>query len=147
MNRGQRIGVLVAGLAALAIAFFVLSPGDKDDTSSTTTPQASTPTMTATDATTPVSPPRPQFTVIRVRNGKPVGGERTIKVTSGDRARIEVRSTDTSDEVHLHGYDLKRDLTAGGRVRLSFKADAEGIFELELEGSGTQIARIEVQPR
>jgi len=147
MNRGQRIGLLVAALAALAVVFFVLSPGDKDDTASTTTPQASTPTMTATDATTPVAPPRPQFTVIRVRNGKTVGGVRTIKVTSGDRARIEVRSSDTSDEVHLHGYDLKRDLTAGGRARFSFKADAEGIFELELEGSGTQVARIEVQPR
>jgi hypothetical protein len=148
MNRGQRIGLLVAALAALAVAFFVLSPGDtKDDTASTTTPQPSAPTMTAPDATTPVAPPRAQFTVIRVSNGKPVGGVRTIRVTSDSRARIEVRSPDTSDEVHLHGYDVKRDLNAGGRARLSFKADAEGIFELELEGSGTQIARIEVQPR
>jgi heme/copper-type cytochrome/quinol oxidase subunit 2 len=148
MNGGQRIGLLVAALAVLAVALFVLSPGDtKDDTASTTTPQASTPSATATDATAPAAPPRPQFTVIRVSNGKPVGGVRTINVTSGERARIEVRSSDTSDEVHLHGYDLKRDLHAGGRVRFSFKADAEGIFEMELEGSGTQIAKIEVQPR
>jgi len=144
MNSGQRIGLLVAALAVLAVALFVLSPGDStDDTASTSTPQASTPSVTAT---TPAAPPRPQFTVIRVRNGKPVGGVRTIRVTSSERARIEVRSSDTSDEVHLHGYDLKRDLHAGGRVRFAFKADAEGIFELELEGSGTQLARLEVQP-
>lgn len=141
MNSGQRIGLLVATLVALVVAFFVLSPGDtKNDT-------ASTPSATATaQTTTPEAPPRTPFVVIRVRGGKPVGGVRTIKVTSGERARIEVRSPDTSDEVHLHGYDIKRDLKAGERVRFDFKADAEGIFELELEGSHTQIAEIRVQP-
>ncbi len=69
-----------------------------------------------------------------------------ITVTKGDRVRIEVASPDTSDEIHLHGYDLKRDLKAGGRVRFSFGADAEGIFEIELEGTGTQIGKLVVEP-
>jgi hypothetical protein len=60
--------------------------------------------------------------------------------------RVVVSSPDTTDEVHLHGYDIKRDLKAGGRVRFSFTAEAEGIFEMELEGSATQIAKVEVRP-
>jgi hypothetical protein len=159
MNSRQRIGLLVAALAALAVAFFVLSPGaTKNDKASTTTepsPSTQAPTTSTTGgnapepttAPAPAATQQPQFTVVRVRGGKPVSGVRTIKVTSGERVRIEVRSPDTSDEVHVHGYDIKRDLKAGGRVRFSFKADAEGIFEIELEVSHTPIAKIEVAPR
>ncbi|MEA2234959.1 MAG: hypothetical protein QOD83_4775 [Solirubrobacteraceae bacterium] len=156
MNSRQRIGLLLAALAALAVAFFVLSPGEtKNDTASTATqpsPSTQAPTTSTTggyaaEPTPPAATQEPQFIVVRVRGGKPVGGVRTIKVTAGERVRIEVQSPDTSDEVHLHGYDIKRDLKAGGRVRFSFKADAEGIFEMELEGSRTPIAKIEVAPR
>jgi FtsP/CotA-like multicopper oxidase with cupredoxin domain len=81
-----------------------------------------------------------------VRAGKPVGGVKRIEIDKGERARIEVRSSDTEDEVHLHGYDLSKQLPAGGRVRFAFEADAEGIFELELERAGVQIAELVVEP-
>ena len=81
-----------------------------------------------------------------MRGGKPVGGVKRIKLTKGDRARIEVSSADTTDEIHLHGYDLKRDLKAGGRVRFSFEANADGIYEIELEGAGVQIGELVVEP-
>ena len=81
-----------------------------------------------------------------MRGGKPVGGVKRIELTKGDRARIEVSSPDTSDEIHLHGYDLKRDLKAGGRVRFSFIANADGIYEIELEGAGVQIGELVVEP-
>ena len=55
-------------------------------------------------------------------------------------------SQDTNDEVHVHGYDLTRDLKAGDSVRFSFVADAEGIFEIELEGAHTPIGRLVVEP-
>jgi heme/copper-type cytochrome/quinol oxidase subunit 2 len=112
-----------------------------------TQPAATNTTGGAPETSSVATPaPQPQYIVVNVRAGKPVGGVRTIALTSGDRARIEVRSADTSDEVHLHGYDIKRDLKPGGRVRFSFKADAEGIFEMELESSATQIAKLKVEP-
>ena len=81
-----------------------------------------------------------------MRAGKPVGGVEKITVKKGDRARIEVTTTDTSDEIHLHGYDITRDIKPGSRARFSFAANAEGIFEIELHGSGTQIAELTVEP-
>ena len=162
MSSGSRIGLLVATLVALVVAFVVLSPGDDDepaDKAGRTTSAAPATTASPAPATTsttgaaepaptgePAPPAAPTFVTIVVRGGKPVGGVKTITVNNGERARIEVSSPDTSDEIHLHGYDLKRDLEAGGRVRFSFEAKADGIFEIELEGAGTQIGKLVVEP-
>ncbi|MDP8968335.1 MAG: hypothetical protein M3N04_07035, partial [Actinomycetota bacterium] len=88
----------------------------------------------------------PEYTTVSVQGGEPAGGVKTITVEKGERARIQVSSQDTSDDVHVHGYDISRRLKAGDSVRLSFVADAEGIFEIELEETHTQIARLVVEP-
>jgi len=151
MSNGARIGLLVAALAALVLAFVLLSPGGDDEDSTATTPAATATTLQdgATQTATAVTPPpplAPQFERIRVAGGKPVGGVKTITVKKGERARIQISSQDTSDEIHLHGYDLTRDLEAGGSVRFSFTANVEGIFEIELEGAGAQIGKLVVEP-
>jgi hypothetical protein len=51
-----------------------------------------------------------------------------------------------ADEIHVHGYDLKKDVPKGGSVQFNFKASIEGRFEVELENAGTQIANLEVTP-
>jgi hypothetical protein len=50
------------------------------------------------------------------------------------------------EEAHLHGYDLSRDIGPGKVGRYCFKADIDGIFELELENAGVQIAELRVEP-
>ena len=47
----------------------------------------------------------------------------------------------------MHGYDRYVDLPAGKTVTESFKASITGIFEIELHGSGEQIAELRVDPR
>ena len=64
---------------------------------------------------------------------------------TGDQVRLKVRS-DTADEIHVHGYDLKKDLEAGGSVQFAFEASIEGRFDIERENAGTQIANLEVDP-
>jgi hypothetical protein len=151
MSRQGRIGLVIATLVVLVVAFVLLSPGDDDksDQAKTTTaapPAAQNPTDTGTTPATAPPPTAPTFQTIQVKAGKPVGGIKTITVNKGDQARIQVSSPDTTDEIHLHGYDLKRDLKAGGRVRFSFDAKDDGIYEIELEGSGTQIGKLVVEP-
>ena len=159
MSNGARIGP-AATVVVLVLAFVLLSPGDDDEptTAGTTTtsarhdrrsPPATTPTTTtATDTAEepPAADHEPAFERVHVRDGRPLGGVQTIEVQKGERARIEVVSTDTSDEVHLHGYDIERNVKPGSNARFSFKADAEGIFEIELHGTGTQIAKLVVEP-
>jgi FtsP/CotA-like multicopper oxidase with cupredoxin domain len=89
--------------------------------------------------------PRPSYRRIRVRDGAPVGGVKTLRVKSGDTARIAV-TADAPDELHLHGYDITADVGPGRTARMRFKADLEGVFELELHGNGALLANLRVEP-
>jgi hypothetical protein len=140
MSRTSRIVAAAGTLVVLAIAFVVLSPGGDD-----ATPPATTSTTSSVAA--PPPPARtPMPTSIVVRAGKPVGGIRKIELRKGSRAIIQVSSPDTSDEIHIHGYDLKTDLAAGGKVRFTFTAKTDGVYEIELEDAGVQIAQLVVEP-
>lgn len=84
-------------------------------------------------------------TTIVVKNGEPVGGVQELEYNAGDQIRFKVES-DVADEIHVHGYDLMKDVPAGGAVSFSFPAEIEGIFEVELEGRKEQIAELRVNP-
>jgi FtsP/CotA-like multicopper oxidase with cupredoxin domain len=149
MSSRARIGLVVATVIVLVVAFVVLSPGGDDENANSGATTATTPVARAGQSTAsapPAADHEPAFQTIRIAGGKPAGGIKKISLKQGDTARIRVSSRDTSDEIHLHGYDLKRDLKAGGSVQFQFKADAEGIFEIELEGAGVQIGELTVEP-
>jgi hypothetical protein len=82
---------------------------------------------------------------IVVKDGKPVGGIRTLEYNKGDQIHFKVDS-DVSDEVHVHGYDLQKDVKAGGSVEFEFPATLEGVFEAELESRKEQIIELRVNP-
>jgi hypothetical protein len=113
-------------------------------TETTTTSETTTTTTTTTTETTPPPPPGPTEIRIVVANGAPQGGIVREKVEKNDRVVLVVRS-DVADHVHLHGYDIMRDVAPGRPARLPFKATIPGRFEVELEDRGVQIADITVQ--
>ena len=82
---------------------------------------------------------------MRVRAGAPVGGVRHLAFRKGERIRFAVIS-DAAGEVHLHGYDVERELTPGRAARFDLRATLEGRFEVELHGTDTQVARLDVRP-
>ena len=140
---------LGAALLIAAIALFVVLRDGGDDDSRGGTYGGSQGTREDTgpgsaEEATP-KPRRPAVPTIVVREGDPVGGAETIDVDVGDRARFRIRS-DVAEEVHVHGYDVTEAIPAGGVATVSFGADIEGIFEIELHGSGAQIAELRVNP-
>jgi hypothetical protein len=84
-------------------------------------------------------------TTIVIKNGKPVGGIAQLTYDKGEEVRFEVDS-DVSDEVHMHGYNIMKDVKAGGSVSFDFPATIEGIFEAELEDRKEQILELTVNP-
>ena len=46
----------------------------------------------------------------------------------------------------MHGYDFHKNVSAGGSVSFSFPATIEGVFVIELEAKGEQIAQLTVRP-
>jgi hypothetical protein len=135
MTRGQRIGLLALALAVAVVAVVITASGDDDDK----------PSQTVTTARTEPKRAPPAVEHIRVRNGAAVGGIRKIGVEKGDVLRLRVTS-DAEHEVHVHGYDIFRTAAPGRPARFRFEADIEGVFEIELEGTHEQIARLAVRP-
>jgi hypothetical protein len=137
MSRNQRIA-LVAVAAVVAVAAFVIAkPGGHDDNASApSAPAAKTGTGTA---------PRPATETIRIRGGKPVGGVRKIQVDKNEKVRIAVRS-DAPDEVHLHGYDIEKEVSPGKPATFSFTAKFEGVFDIESHKTEAKLAKLFVGP-
>ena len=137
MSRAQRLTFL--GIAVLiAVVAVVILAGSGGDEATTTSSQA-TPTATAQAGATPTAAP--------TRRPPLVTGEGIAKLRfkQGDTVRFRVRSS-VPEEVHVHGYDLMKDVTPGQTVTFSFKATITGIFEIEYEHAGKQIAQLRVDP-
>jgi hypothetical protein len=91
------------------------------------------------------SDPTKGLTTIVIKDGKPVGGIAQLTYNKGEDVRLKVDS-DVSDEVHMHGYDIAKDVKAGGSVEFDFPATIEGVFEAELEKRNEQILELTVNP-
>jgi hypothetical protein len=147
-----RIAVGAVALIVIVALFVVFSGGGEDQTT-TTTEAAVTTTTEAADSggegadqrSQPAKPPKPEFKTIVVEGGEPVDGVADLSYEKGDEVRLEVKS-DIDEELHVHGYDLYEDVAAGGKAKFSFPATIDGVFEIELEESGVQIAQLTVNP-
>lgn len=153
MSRTQRFVLLGLAAAILVVALVVL-PGDDDDSGSTIAETVegvssatnghdgavTLPTTTATIETTPAPKPKPKPPLLRA------GAARELEFEKGDTVRFRVRH-DQPEEIHVHGYDIAKDLPPNKTVTMSFKANLEGIFEVELEHSGTPLGTIKVEPK
>ena len=143
----MRTALIVAAAVIVAAGLFiVLRPDNGSDNASgsTTTTSTTAATSTTATATEPSEPPLPANVRIVVRGGEPVGGIRNVTVAKGRQVVLIVNS-DVADEVHLHGYNLKRDVAPGSPARLPFKATINGTVEVELEQRGVPLARITTQ--
>ena len=144
MNR-----LLIVGIAVLVAAglYLVFRPDDTDEPTATPPPATTEATTTVTTTAPPPPPPGPpppaQVRIV-IRGGLPVGGPRRVTVARGRQVVLSVTS-DVSDHVHLHGYDVMQDVGPGMPARIAFRATRPGTVEAELEDRGVQIARITTQ--
>ena len=159
--------LVVAALAVAVIAFVIASPGsddgDGEQAAQTTTTQAETGGETETEVETeteaetepesetePQPPPEPPVTRVRIKGGQVVGGPKTVELAKGDAVRLVV-AADAPDEIHVHGYDITKNAGPGAPARFVFRADLEGVFEVESHvaedaGRNPLVARLVVNP-
>lgn len=135
---------VVAGIVIVVVAvvlFVVLK--DEDDGKSASEKVDTAPAWTTNTADNTVT--ETKVPTIVLENGKPVGGIADLTYNKGEQVKFKVDS-DVSDEIHVHGYDIMKDVEAGGSVSFDFPATIEGIFEAELEDRGEQILELTVNP-
>ena len=136
----RRLVVVGLGVAVCAALFIVLRPDDTDEP-----PGGVAITRPQTSAAPPDAPLPPARLVVAVRNGRPRGGIRELTVPRG-RQVVLVVNADVRDHVHLHGYDLTRDVAPGRPTRITFRATIVGTVDAELEERRILLARITTRP-
>jgi hypothetical protein len=85
-------------------------------------------------------------------HGEAVGGVKDVSATQGDHLTVTLQ-TDVPAELHIHGYELAKDVDAGDTGAIKFVADTTGEFEVEAhhlvngeEETGVQLASLQVNP-
>jgi len=136
--------ILVAGILLAAGSGGDEEPG-RTETTAIPPPETTPGENGTTQQERPPPVPRPRVETIRIRGGKPAGGQQELEYESGETIRLRFVS-DAEGEVHIHGFDEY--VQVGTRPKTTrFKADLEGIFEVEEHGSGEILATLEIRPK
>lgn len=137
----RRAGVL--GALVLAGCLSVLLPGcaAEDDDARTTARDPTTGVATSSPASSGADV---QLVEIEIADGQVDVATDRVEVALGARVRLAVTS-DTADEVHVHGYEESVELAPGRRTTLELTADTPGLFEVELHESGLLLVQLEVR--
>lgn len=88
----------------------------------------------------------PQAYAFTIRDGKKIAGPPIIQVPLNTEIRLVVNA-DKQDELHVHGYDLAKELPAGETIELIFTAERSGRFGIELHDAHAELTTLQVQPR
>jgi hypothetical protein len=148
MSRAQRFTFLAIAVAIAVIAVIVLSSSSGDDQETAATP---TPTATATAEPGAGGTATPEPTPEPTAEPKPPppmiepGKVTDLEFKEGEQVVFRARA-DGPEEIHVHGYDIEQEV-GPEPVRVSFPATITGIFEIELHGTGEQIAELRVDPK
>ena len=121
MSTGQRLGILGAIIVLAIVALVVASGGSSN------------------------SAPKTANVTIQVKNAKPVGGVKKIKLKQNGTLNLTVQS-DTADEVHVHATDQHAEVKKNGSIHLSIKPTGTGNSEIELENHNQQLAELTIEP-
>ena len=93
---------------------------------------------------TPDGAPRDRTFDVSIEGGEMSPDE--ISATEGDTVTLRV-SADEPMELHLHGYDVEREVRPGEKAELRFEADVTGRFEIEDHDSEKELGVLQVRPR
>ena len=122
MSRNSRVGLIGLTVVVLVVAFVIANSGGSNSS------------QKYSGAAT-----------VTVVNAQAKGGIQPLTYKKGQTIDITIKS-DTADEIHVHGYDLKKDVPKNGSVHFSFPATIDGVFVIELENHKQQIASLKVLP-
>jgi len=129
MRVSHRMTVVAAGLAAVVVVGCG-SAGDNGSGGSGSTPVGATTGNTSGPASLSKSSSVTNLEVTIAAGKVAPDPSRKVEVATGDHVHISVTS-DHADEVHVHGYDIEKEVSAGGKVTIDFTADIPGQFEVE----------------
>lgn len=139
---------MITAVAALALTAALSGCGSDDaqPAAATSSPDA-TPAATAKPSPKTSATPTSDAVAINITiDGKQVDpAPSRTKVPVNSKVRLTV-SSDVANEIHVHGYDIYKDVAPGKPAVITFKADQKGLFEVETHESPVLIlGQLQVQ--
>lgn len=138
---------VIAGLFVLGWVVGGCGGDDGGEAASTTAAVTTTSTTTATSTSAAAATTAGfagKLIQVRVAGGKVETAERRVTVSRGDRVRVQV-SSDVADEVHVHGFDLSKQVGPGAPATVEFTANLPGVWEVELENAKRKLFDLAVR--
>jgi len=131
-----------AALTGLALAC-VLTGCAGTDAAATPAGSPSSSSAGSSWAASPTTSAQGRRIEVAVTGGYITGDTGRVVVAADEHVTLVITS-DVTDEVHVHGYDVTTELTPGEPAELSFAATVPGVFEVELHEAGTVLLSLQV---
>jgi heme/copper-type cytochrome/quinol oxidase subunit 2 len=81
---------------------------------------------------------------VTIANGEVSPSGATYDVTKGAEVTVNVTS-DSPDTIHVHGYEIEKDVIPGQPLVITFTADQTGRYEIETHAIEATVARLNVR--
>jgi plastocyanin len=138
--------VLVAGLTACGSGAAPTSGTSSSGTSSAATSTASSSAPSPSGSSSGSSPGSPaQRTVtVTVTGSRVTPAPRTVDLAVGETMTLTVTS-DHADQLHVHGFDIEKELPAGTPVSVELTGESPGVYEVETHHPELRLLKIAVR--
>jgi hypothetical protein len=133
-----------AGIATLLLIAGCASGSSTGGSGASSSQSSGSPARSSSAAPSSTSSAKATVIVVSVKDGKVTPKAHRVKVAVDSPVQIMV-TTDVDDEVHVHGYDIEREVSAGEPVSIEFTADQSGVFEVETHESDLLLLQLQVQ--
>jgi hypothetical protein len=139
---------LPASALALALSLSLAACAGQDPApESAPPPSAPAATQPAAPSAAPSSVPSPtpsgKIVEVTYAGGEVTGAPSRVPVKLGERVVLRFTS-DVTEEIHVHGYDLYADLVPGQPAEIAFVADLPGSYEVELHDAAKPLYQLRV---
>ena len=137
--------VLVAGLAACGGAASTSGTSSSGaGSSATSTASSSAPSPSGSSSASSSSSPAQRTVTVTVTGSRVTPAPRTVDLGVGETMTLTVTS-DHADQLHVHGFDIEKELPAGTPVSVELTGESPGVYEVETHHPELRLLKIAVR--
>nr|WP_310153097.1 cupredoxin domain-containing protein [Phycicoccus sp. 3266] len=135
---------LVAGLAACGAAPSSGTSSNDASSAATSTASSSSPSPSGSSSASSSSSPAQRTVTVTVRGSRVTPAPRTVELGVGETMTLTVTS-DHADQLHVHGFDIEKELPAGTPVSVELTGESPGVYEVETHHPELRLLKIAVR--
>lgn len=136
---------LVAGLAACGSgAASTSETSSSSASSSASTASSSAPSPSGSSSASSSSSPAQRTVTVTVTGSRVTPAPRTVELAVGETMTLTVTS-DHADQLHVHGFDIEKELPAGTPVSVELTGESPGVYEVETHHPELRLLKIAVR--